>query len=433
MINEISHQKKSPTSSRSKKIIRRYLRKDFGKTATAPGKNVVPNQAKYMSRTSVKEQFAAMLSEARSPELAAYRASLVKKREKNQKIAAKVQAKTGLNATGDAVGVFHHTDTNVFSSKKERGGFVTPTQRFVGIGSGKNVRGTPERKIVAAAMKRGQPGWDPNYKKDLYLRNHAKWAAGSDAAKAQVKKARKTFKEWLEEARHPMYHSVFVKDKNQKWTHYADHETTEDARDDHQSITHHYGRGMGIVLRVPKHDANWHTKSGNEIHSYVTKRLIGKNLQEVEVHEDFEKWKKSISKAYGSEVSHVDGHSDENDKRYTSNVNKGAGAKTKVTHAKSKGGLTLGVYHHEKKVGHVYLPKLHFEAYRSPKNTPMKQFGPQKRRPVVQPMTKPVPSKQRGVSNPSTPAQRQARRAKRWTRTGVSQNTIKWMKDNNLL
>lgn len=37
------------------------------------------------------------------------------------------------------------------------------------------------------------------------------------------------------------------------------------------------------------------------------------------------------------------------------------------------------------------------------------------------------------VRKPSTPEQRAARRAKRWRKTGVSEATVQWMKDNHML
>jgi hypothetical protein len=34
---------------------------------------------------------------------------------------------------------------------------------------------------------------------------------------------------------------------------------------------------------------------------------------------------------------------------------------------------------------------------------------------------------------PSTPEQRKERRAKRWRATGVSESTVKWMRDSGML
>jgi hypothetical protein len=37
------------------------------------------------------------------------------------------------------------------------------------------------------------------------------------------------------------------------------------------------------------------------------------------------------------------------------------------------------------------------------------------------------------AKKPSTPQQRAERRAKRWKKTGVSQSTVQWMRDNFML
>lgn len=74
----------------------------------------------------------------------------------------------------------------------------------------------------------------------------------------------------VNEAKAPThYHSVFYKHESGKWHHHFDADSREDAAEERSSLRSSGERHVK-VLRVPKHEANWHKR---DVHEYVSGRL----------------------------------------------------------------------------------------------------------------------------------------------------------------
>lgn len=88
-------------------------------------------------------------------------------------------------------------------------------------------------------------------------------------AKFRAKQASQ-FKEELVEGKAPThYHSIFYKHSSGKWHHHFDADHKEDAAEERRSLKDS-GEKHVKVLRVPRHEANWHKR---DVHDYVTSRL----------------------------------------------------------------------------------------------------------------------------------------------------------------